>query len=84
MYAEYSIVDHDRQGKVVKHVRKVRPDRTGTVLAHAFGVEPIRLCDSTGFVVPSDQVDSVGVTKLETGEKGNSFDAEETAVDIVP
>lgn len=47
MNAKDLIVDHDRQGQKVKHVREVMPDVRIAVLPCALGVEPIGLCDTS-------------------------------------
>jgi len=70
----------------------------GAVFSDTFCVEPIGLwgnqklagrmldaylCYCSRLVVPSNQLDSVWVSQLETCEERNGFDAEETAVDVV-
>ena len=81
--AENLIVDHDGEGEEIEHVRKVVPDVRVAVLARAFGVEPVRLCYATGFVVATDQMYAGGVAQLEADEEGDGFHTEETTVDIV-
>lgn len=60
--AENLVVYYDTQGQKVKHVGKVVPDVGVAVLARALGVEAVGLGDAAGFVVASDQMDSVGVS----------------------
>ena len=43
MNAEYPILDHDREGQKVEHVRKIRPYVWTTVFPNAFGVKPVGL-----------------------------------------
>ena len=43
MDAEDVVVDHDGEREEVEHVREVCPHVRGAVLAHALGVEPVRL-----------------------------------------
>jgi len=38
---------------------------------------------ATGFVVATDEVNSVRISKLQAYEKGDGFDAEETSIDII-
>lgn len=83
VHAEDLVVDHHGEGEEVEHVREVVPDVGVAVLARALGVEAVGLRDAAGFVVAADQVDAVGVSKLEADEEGDGFDGEEAAVDVV-
>lgn len=49
--------DH-AQRQVVEHISKVVPDVGAAVFASAFGIEAIRLCDASRFVVSADEVDA--------------------------
>lgn len=83
VHAEDLVVDHHGEREEVEHVREVVPDVGVAVLARALGVEAVGLRDAAGFVVAADQVDAVGVSKLEADEEGDGFDGEEAAVDVV-
>jgi len=80
---EYLVIDDDRQGQVIKHIRKVVPHIGITIFATAFCVEAVRLCHAAGFVVAADEMNAIRVSKLEAHEKGDGFDAEKTSIDIV-
>jgi hypothetical protein len=43
VHAEDLVVDHSREREEVEHVGEVRPDMRRPVLAHALGVEAVRL-----------------------------------------
>ena len=83
VYTEYLVIDDDRQGQVVKHIRKVVPHIGITIFATAFCVEAVRLSYTTGFVIATDEMNSIWVSKLEAHEKGDGFNAEKTSIDIV-
>ena len=70
------VIDDDGQGQVVEHIRKVVPHIGIAVFATAFGVEAIRLCYTAGFVVATNEMDSIRVSKLQAHEEGDGFDAE--------
>jgi hypothetical protein len=75
---KYLVVDDDGQGQVVEHIGKVVPNIGVAIFATAFSVEAVRLCYTAGFVVATDEVNSIRVSKLQAYEKGDGFDAEET------
>ena len=83
MDTEYLVVDDNTQGKEIKHIREVVPDISVAIFSGTLGVETIRLCDSTGLVVSSNQMNALGVSQLQTNEQGNCFDAEKAAIDVV-
>ena len=80
---EDAIVDDTRQGQIIKHVGKMVPHGCIAVLSTALGVEAIRLCDTSRFMIASDQMDPVRITKFETDEKSDGLDAEKTTIDVV-
>lgn len=41
------------------------------------------LGDGSGFVVPSYQLYSIGVSEFQACEEGDGFDGEETSIDVV-
>lgn len=61
VYAEDLVVDDAGKGEVVEHVGKVVPDGWIAIFATAFGVEAIRLRDSTRFVVAADQMHALWI-----------------------
>ena len=84
MHAEDLVVDHDAEGQEIEHIREIVPDIGVAVLAGAFCVETVRLGDAAGFMISANQVDTLGVSKLEADEKRYRFDTKEATVDIVP
>lgn len=83
MDTENLVIYDDTKRQKVKHVGKVMPDIGVAVLARAFGVEAVGLGDAAGFMVASDQMDSVGVSQFQTNKKGNGLNAEHATVYIV-
>lgn len=83
MNAEDLIVDHARKREVVEHIREVMPDSRIAVFARALGIEAIGLRHAAGFVVAADKVDAGWIAEFEADEEGDSFDAEEAAVNVV-
>lgn len=83
MHAEDLVVYDDAERQKVEHVGEVVPDIRIAVLARALGVETVGLGHAARLVVAADEVHSVGVSQFQTDKKGNGFDAEHAAVDIV-
>jgi len=67
------VVDDDGEREIVEHVGKVVPYVGIPVLARAFCVEAIRLCDPTRLVVAADEVHSVRIAQLEADEQRNGL-----------
>ena len=83
VYAEDLIVDDTAQREVVEHVRKVMPDRRVAVISRALGIKAIGLCDTSALMVTSNEMNSVGVSELETYEETNGLNTEEPTVHVV-
>lgn len=66
MHTEDLVVDHNAEGEEVEHVGEVVPDVGVSVLPRALSVEPIRLGDTTRFVVAPDEMDTLRVSQLQT------------------
>ena len=77
------VVDDTAQGEIVEHVGEVMPDCGVAVFPRAFGVEAVRLCNASTFVIAADQMNSVGVSELETYEEADGLYTEEPAIHIV-
>ena len=56
MDAENGIVDHDTEGKKIEQVGEVMPYCGVAIFATAFGIEAVRLSDTSGFVVATDEM----------------------------
>lgn len=83
MHAEDLVVDDDGERQVVEHVGEVVPHIRVAVLAATLGVEAVGLRHTTRFVVAADEMHAVRVAQFEADEKGDRFDTEEAAVDVV-
>ena len=81
--AKDPVVDHDREREEVEHVGKVLPHVRVGVLAHALGIEAVRLRHGAALVVAADELHAVWVAELEAGEQRDGLDGEEPAVDVV-
>ena len=64
MEAENLVVDKSRQRKIVKEVCERLPDISVTVFAQTFVVETIDLGDLAGFVVASQDCDTLRIPDL--------------------
>lgn len=58
MNAEDLVVDDDRQREKVEHVREIMPYVRVAVFARTLGVEAVRLCDASRFVVTANEMDA--------------------------
>jgi hypothetical protein len=59
------------------------PDRRVAVFSRALGVESIGLCNTSALMVSSDEMNSVGVSELETYEETDGLNTEESTIHIV-
>jgi len=62
VHAEDLVVDHDAQGEEVEHVGEVVPDIGVAVFSCTLSIEPVRLGNAAGFMVPTDKMDTLGVS----------------------
>jgi hypothetical protein len=83
MHTEYLVVDDHAQREEIKHICKIVPNIGIPVLPRTFGIESIRLRNPSRFMVPSNQMHSVGVSELQTNKKRNSFNTEHASIHIV-
>ena len=60
----YAAFNDGGKREIVEHFGAVAPDKTGAILAHAFVVEAIHLCDLSRFVVPADESHPVRIADL--------------------
>ncbi len=81
--AKDAVVDDGGQGQEIKHGGEVVPDVCVSVLADALLVKSIGLGDSSGLVVPADEIDARGISQLETGQERDGLDAEQSTVHVV-
>ena len=77
------VIYDNTQRQEVEHIGKVMPDVGIPIFSRTLGIEAVRLCYTSRFVVASDQVDSVGVSELQADKERDRLDAEQAAVDIV-
>lgn len=84
MHCEYSIIDADRNGKVVKDVGVVLPHHCIPVLGLALHIESIVLSNCSGLVVASDHGHSIGVLYFKQTEQSDNFDAVCSSIYIIP
>lgn len=72
--AEYLVVDEGGKREVVEEVGEVLPNVGIAVLSEALIVEAIDLRDLAGFVVATEDGDSLGVADLESNKEGDRLD----------
>ena len=68
------VLDESGEGKVVEQIGEVSPHVGVSVLPQAFIVEAVDLGDLAGFVVASEDGDTVAVPQLHRDEKRDSLD----------
>lgn len=83
VYTKDLIVNDTAQRKVVEHVGEIVPDCCVAIFSRTLRVKAIRLCNTSAFMITSNEVDSVRISELETDQKADGFDAEQPAINIV-
>lgn len=64
MDAPDGVLDERGEREVVKDLSAIPPHVNGAVLAEAFVVKPIDLCDLSALVVAADQGNPIGIPDL--------------------
>lgn len=77
------VVDHHREREKVKHIGEVVPHLRVGVLAHAFGIEPVRLRHRAALVVPTHELHTARVPQLEARQERNGLEGKQATVHIV-
>lgn len=71
--AEDGVADKGADRNVVKQIGEIAPDDGGLVFAKTLLIKAIHLCNLTTLVVPTDNVDSVGISQLQKDHIQHSF-----------
>lgn len=77
------VVDEGCEGEIVKEIGEESPNVSVSVLAQAFVVETIDLCDLSGFVIASEDCDAIAVSEFQGDEQGDCLDGVVASVYIV-
>ena len=80
---EELVVDGPGQGQVVEERGEILPGVGVPVLAAALVVEAIDLCDLAGFVVATEDRETLGVAELEGEQEGDGLDTVKASVNII-
>jgi len=64
MDAEEVIFDNSGDREVVEYIRVVLPDSWITVFALAFSEKPVDLSNSSSFMIPANQINSIWKTEF--------------------
>ena len=83
MKAENLVLDKSGEGEIVEEVGEVFPNISVAVFAQALVVKPVDLCDLAGFMISSENGDTLGVTDLKTDKESDRLDRVVTTVDVV-
>ena len=81
--AEDVSFDHGREWQIIKEWSKMLPHISIAILPKAFIIEPIHLGDLFGFVVSSENCDSVRVSDLERYKQRNCLNWIISAINVV-
>lgn len=81
--AENLVFDKSGEGEVVKEIGEIFPDIGVAVFAQTFVVKSIDLCNLAGFVVSTENSDTLGVTDLKADEERDRFNRVVTTVHVV-
>lgn len=83
MHTKHLPINNGSDGQIVEDIGKELPDLGVAVFGLALSVEPINLCDLSGFMVTSDQTDSIWVSQLEQHQKGDCLYTMSSTIYIV-
>ena len=81
--AENLVFNESGEGKVVEEIGEIFPDIGVAVFAQTFVVKSIDLCNLAGFVVSTENSDTLGVTDLKADEERDRFNRVVTTVDVI-
>lgn len=81
--AENLVLNKSGEGEVVEEVGEVFPDIGIAVFAQALVVKTVDLCNLAGFVISSENGDTLGVTDLKTDKESDGLHRVVTTVDVV-
>lgn len=84
MEAKYRVFNNSSKRKVIKEVCEVLPNISVSIFTKTFIIETIYLCDLSGFVVSSEESDSIFVSDLERDEERHTFYREVTSINVIP
>jgi hypothetical protein len=77
------IVDQRRQRQIIKQIREKLPHIRIPILSQTLVVEPVHLGDLSGFMVSSENGDTIPVAEFERDEEGDGFDRVVATIDVV-
>jgi hypothetical protein len=81
--AEYLVIDQGGEGEVVEQIGEVLPYVRIAIFSETFIVEPIDLCDLTGFVVATEDGDALGISDFQGYEEGDGLNGVVTSINII-
>lgn len=81
--AEDLLIDEGGKGEIVEEICEVLPYVGIAVLSETFVVETVDLRDLTGFVVATEDCDSLRVSDFESNEQGNSLYGVVSSINVV-
>ena len=83
METENLVFDECSEREVIEEVGEVFPDIGIAIFPQTFIVEPVHLGDLTGFVVSTEDSDTLGIANFETHQKRDCFNGVVATVDII-
>jgi len=82
--AEDLLVNQGGKGEIIEEISEVLPYVGVAVLSETFVIKTVDLRDPTGFVVATEDCDSLGVSNFESNEQGNSLDGVVSSINVIP
>jgi hypothetical protein len=81
--AEDLVIDQGGEGEVVEEIGEVLPYIRIAVFSETFIVEPIDLCDLTGFMVATEDGDALGISDFQGYEEGDGLNGVVPSINII-
>jgi hypothetical protein len=81
--AEDLVVDEGGEGEVVEEIGEVLPYIGVAIFAETLIIEPVDLCDLAGFVVATEDGDTLRISNFEGYEKSDSLNGIVASINII-
>jgi hypothetical protein len=83
MHTKHSSIHHRPQTQIIENITTISPNVTAPILPLAFIVESVNLSDLSGFMISTDEGDTIRIPDFKEEEEKECLDGIETSIDKV-